>query len=1172
MFDERLFFYKPYQYKVLLKGCKFLFMKHVLSLLFSFFLYLSAFSQNSLYVTTTGTTFGMGSKSDPMSLLAAIAAATPGTVIKIATGTYNINNPISLVSDVTFEGGFQQALAWVKTSLPGATIINRTTANPEGAANQQRLVAVYGNAVSNFRLQDITITTANANQDGQSTYGIHLTSCFDYKIIRTQVLPGNAAAGQVGTVGAAGANGSNGANGSGGANNSSINASGGAGGRGGGAGFGNGGPGGNNGGVGSNGATSTNARAGGGGGGGGAGGREDTDPKGGNGGTGGAVNGGTAQTGGGVGGVHGSPGQDGTNGVNGASGSWGSTGSQGSNGSHVAGFWTPGGLGSTGSDGAGGKGGVGGGGGGGEHCTFCNDGTGNGGGGAGGGGQGGAGGTGGRGGGSSFGIYLRTNGFNGIVDQSRIIAGTAGAGGIGGAGGSGGLRGQGGQGGTLFLSEVGEGGDGGDGGLGGNGGTGGSGRSGTAIYIYLSGGSVLLINNSSFNLAAQPVITVEDINSTNVTINYTSSASQTWDLGPGATPQIIVGMNVATQYASQGRKEIIYGAYSYLDFTNINTNPGTSLHFAGGNDLVNCGNNASINNLGRDGFTIEAWINPAIVSATRAIVHKTGDYNFGIVNGNLVAQIWHLGVANNARTVVTGTSTIPINSWTHVAAKWDGTNAMLYINGVADPSSTVTNTAVSAGNLYLGNSPAFSEPFLGIMDELRIWNRPLCVGEIQNNMNCSLNPAGQQGLVAFYTFDHGIAYADNAGLTTLTDGSIYGNDGTLTNFTLFNNASNWLEGTVTGTCTPFVINTLAGTAGGPTVTASDVVDVTGTSFIEENCGLIADILPAGATPVTGSIACKVTIDATVQLFNASPYLQRHYDIEPVTNAANATAIVTLYFTQTEFDNYTLVSGGFPDLPTGPADAAGIANLRITQYHGTGTEPGNYSGAAVLIDPVDTDIVWNAVLNRWEITIPVDGFSGFYVHTNSFGNYPLPAYSINLSGSNKGAYNELQWNSSVNEPGTVFELERSTDGIQYNGIAIVPAQGTNTSNWVYTYNDAVNGSNPPVYFYRIKMILTSGAFKYSSQVKVNPYKNGFYVEAGPNPFAGEIRVSINSTLQEQARISLSNITGQIVWQQKNILQQAVNTVMLTGLDAFHPGIYFLTIKTQTQKKTIKLIKQ
>ncbi len=1149
-------------------------MKKIIVQIFFCAFCLPVFAQSSLYVTATGT--GIGTKASPASLSNALLIATPGTVIKMATGTYTINNPLNLINGVTLEGGFQAGAAWVKTSIPGATVINRSTSNPEGVPNQQRLVCVYGNNVSNFRLQDITITTANANIPGESTYGIHLTNCSNYNIIRTDVLAGNAAAGQSGTAGTAGLNGTNGGagfNGDGDDNN--LNARGGNGGAGAGPG-GAGGAGGSvsvsaNSGNGANGVTSASIRAGGGGGGGGAGGRENFDTRGGTGGNGGGVNGGAVQTGGGLGGAWGDPGQTGQNGTAGTAGAVGAAGAVGVAGMHTGGFWVPGVQAGTGADGNGGRGGVGGGGGGGQWCTFCTDGTGNGGGGGGGGGQGGTGGTGGRGGGNSYGLYLVNNGANGIVDQSRINAGNGGAFSSGGAGGAGGGGGAGGLGASAWTGEVGRGGNGGAGGVGGAGGAGGSGVPGSPVNFRFESGTVLVTNNAAFNLAGQPVITVEDIDATGLSINFTNPSSVTWDFGASAAPQNPVGASVNTIFSTQGRKDIIAGANTYLGFANINKGPATGLNFDGVNDRIDCGAGASITNLGRDGFTIEAWINPTAVAATHAIVQKDGDYNFYILNNKLVVEIWNLGTGNTARQVVTGTSNIATNNWTHVAAKWNGTNATFYINGVIDPSALVSNTSTATGNLLIGNSASLNRSFNGTMDELRIWNRPLCVGEIQNNMNCNLNPAGQTGLLALYDFDEGIAYYDNATTTTLSDASGNSNNGTLQTFALYNGISNWVYGNASGTCTAFTYTNLAGTTGGPTVTASEVVDAAGTVYIAENCDLIAKILPSGAAPVNGSITCKVIIDATVQVFNADPYVQRHYDIEPVNNAANATATITLYFTQTDFDNYTAASGAFPDLPTGPGDAAGIANLRITQYHGTGTQPGAYTGSAILVNPVDTDIVWDAILNRWGITINVVGFSGFYVHTRSFGEYPLSAYQVNLSGNNKGNNNELKWNCSVDEPGTRFELERSKDGINFNRIYTVSASAIGIPNSIYTYSDPI-GSSRPVYFYRIKMILPSGAIKLSSQLKINPAIKAFKVSASPNPFTDNLQVIINSPLATQAQIGIINTNGQVVANRRETFRSGVNTISITNLVDLPTGTYFIMITTENQKQTIKVVKK
>jgi hypothetical protein len=123
----------------------------------------------------------------------------------------------------------------------------------------------------------------------------------------------------------------------------------------------------------------------------------------------------------------------------------------------------------------------------------------------------------------------------------------------------------------------------------------------------------------------------------------------------------------------------------------------------------------------------------------------------------------------------------------------------------------------------------------------------------------------------------------------------------------------------------------------------------------------------------------------------------------------ATATVTLYFQQQDFDNFNAAPSHGPALPTGPADSAGIANLRIYQFHGTSSShlPGAYNGgSAVNIDPVDKNIVWDALAQLWKVSFDVKGFSGFFAgvkgsnlvtatndvtgNNNQLGLYPNPA--------------------------------------------------------------------------------------------------------------------------------------------------------------------------------------
>ena len=164
----------------------------------------------------------------------------------MAIGDYTFNNPISAITGfTTIEGGFDPSQNWRKTSQAGATKIIRTSSNPEGPAGQQRLVAIYMNNASHFRFQDLTIEVADATANGMSIYGIHLTSCSDYDIVRCKIETGNAGGGNAGVAGSAGIAGQPGLGGQAGSNDDQDDeGSGGTGGAGGGAGAGSAGAGG----------------------------------------------------------------------------------------------------------------------------------------------------------------------------------------------------------------------------------------------------------------------------------------------------------------------------------------------------------------------------------------------------------------------------------------------------------------------------------------------------------------------------------------------------------------------------------------------------------------------------------------------------------------------------------------------------------------------------------------------------------------------------------------------------------------------------------------------------------------------------------------------------------------------------------------------------------------
>jgi hypothetical protein len=140
------------------------------------------------------------------------------------------------------------------------------------------------------------------------------------------------------------------------------------------------------------------------------------------------------------------------------------------------------------------------------------------------------------------------------------------------------------------------------------------------------------------------------------------------------------------------------------------------------------------------------------------------------------------------------------------------------------------------------------------------------------------------------------------------------------------------------------------------------------------------VYASGNNPVQGIVEKKEYYDTSVVEYKDQVYVQRHYDVTPTSNPNDATGTITLYFRQQDFDQYNEVPENGSDLPTGPGDSAGIANLRVYQHHGISTtgEPGSYSGEVVTINPDDNKIIWNANTAWWEISFDVSGFSGFFL--------------------------------------------------------------------------------------------------------------------------------------------------------------------------------------------------
>lgn len=331
------------------------------------------------------------------------------------------------------------------------------------------------------------------------------------------------------------------------------------------------------------------------------------------------------------------------------------------------------------------------------------------------------------------------------------------------------------------------------------------------------------------------------------------------------------------------------------------------------------------------------------------------------------------------------------------------------------------------------------------------------------------------------------------------------------------------------------------------------VSLTQTAAILRYTDCTNELLKIDATSprtLSGSVVVKTYIEGSTMFFGSSnAYVGRHYDITPAVNATTATAIVTLYFTQAEFDDYNDNVSGLPFLPSGPGDVSGINNVRISQHHGTSTTglPGTYSGpGSTLINP--TAVTWNNAAGRWEITFPVTGFSGFFLHTG--GGIPLPVTLLSFTGRKlKEHVNELSWQTVTETAGSYFTLERSNNGTEFTPIGnAIAGKGNNAS---YTFYDEAPPASAT--YYRLRIESGDGGERYSRMVKLINEVSANAVILFPNPASGSVQIQWSAPPAGDWDIMVVNSVGSIVYQQK--FDRAEQTPLLR-LGDVTAGIYMV----------------
>ena len=145
-------------------------------------------------------------------------------------------------------------------------------------------------------------------------------------------------------------------------------------------------------------------------------------------------------------------------------------------------------------------------------------------------------------------------------------------------------------------------------------------------------------------------------------------------------------------------------------------------------------------------MTLEAWVFPTVGGGWRDVIYKGPDDIYFLESS---ADSGTPATGGTFASPIYGSSALPLNVWSHLAATYDGATLRLFVGGVQVSSRAVlAPIATSTGALTIGGDALYGQHFAGRIDEVRVYGRALSASEIQADMTTPVGSAGPPDTVA----------------------------------------------------------------------------------------------------------------------------------------------------------------------------------------------------------------------------------------------------------------------------------------------------------------------------------------------------------------------------------------------------------------------------------------
>ena len=344
-------------------------------------------------------------------------------------------------------------------------------------------------------------------------------------------------------------------------------------------------------------------------------------------------------------------------------------------------------------------------------------------------------------------------------------------------------------------------------------------------------------------------------------------------------------------------------------------------------------------------------------------------------------------------------------------------------------------------------------------------------------------------------------------------------------------------------------------------------------------------------PTTGS-GIRPTAYTTDMTVNGSTY----GDIQNTGSISQPHGIGYLWCTMLWDLNWALINahGYSADLYNAAGGAGNqiAAQLVLDGLKGQSCNPGFEDGRdAILAADVtnnggaNRNIIWNVFARRGmgfsadqgASTSRTDGSEAFdlppdvpfMTEEELFELSPLPVDLLHFRAlANEGAQQiELLWATASETNNKGFEIQRSTDGYDFQTIAWKDGQGTTVQNVNYTFYDKAVAPGQ-LYYYRLRQVDFNEDFTFSAIQSASLTLKPTTIRIFPNPTPDKVQIVLDPNFQGKVSLTLYNSTGQLLEQQQ--FQAEGQTQLELDLSKQAEGVYFLQLEENNGNQIVKRI--